>query len=189
MSTVWLDKIEGDSLRVLADTPIKPLVAEVESLKDVIKWTEFGHKGKQAGLQHREGEDPWTSAVGRMDKREHEYKHLNPAIEGTMLAGLIERFELFRARLMWVGPYACYSMHRDMSMRIHIPIITNPSNFFVFHDASPIHIPAGWAYKVDTTKFHTFMNCSDKPRLHLVGVILDSKYKPPRDLSLPLPIA
>jgi aspartyl/asparaginyl beta-hydroxylase (cupin superfamily) len=70
-------------------------------------------------------------------------------------------------------------MHRDSTMRIHIPIITNPSNFFVFQDAAPIYIPAGWAYKIDTTNFHTFMNCSDKPRLHLVGAILDSKYKPP----------
>lgn len=179
MSRLWLDEIKGDNLRVLADTPITPLIEEVEALKDVIKWTEFGHKGKQAGLQYREGEDPWTSAVGRMKQPEHEYKHLNPDIKGTMLAGLIERFELFRARLMWVGPYACYSMHRDSTMRIHIPIITNPSNFFVFQDSAPIFIPAGWSYKVDTTKFHTFMNCSDKPRLHLVGVILDSKYKPP----------
>ena len=179
MTKVWLDKIKGDNLRVLAEAPIKPLIAEVESLNDVIKWTEFGHKGKQAGLQYRGGEDPWTSAVGRMQQPEHEYKHLNPAIKGTMLEGLIERYELFRARLMWVGPYACYSMHRDMTMRIHIPIITNPSNFFVFQDSAPVHIPAGWSYKIDTTNFHTFMNCSDKPRLHLVGIILDSKYKPP----------
>jgi len=189
MSTIWLDKIQGDWLRVLADTPIKPLIAEVEALEEVIKWTEFGHKGKQAGLQYREGEDHWTSAVGRMQQREHEYKHLNPAIKGTLLAGLIERFELFRARLMWVGPYACYSMHRDMTMRIHIPIISNPACYFVFNDSAPIHIPAGWAYKVDTTRFHTFMNCSDKPRLHLVGAILDSHYKPPRDPSHPAPLA
>jgi len=176
---MWLDKIEGDNLRVLADAPIKPLIAEVEALESVIQWTDYGHKGKQAGLQYREGEDPWTSAVGKMRMNEREYGKLNPAIEGTLLAGLIERYEMFRARLMWVGPYACYSMHRDTTMRIHVPIITNPSCFFAFSDAPPIFIPAGWAYKVDTRKFHTFMNCSDKPRLHLVGAILDSNYRPP----------
>lgn len=178
MSAVWLDKIEGDYLRVLADTPIKPLIAEIEGLEEVIKWTDYGHKGKQAGLQFRGNEDPWTSAVGKMQQPEREYNQLNPAIKGTILEGLINRFELFRARLMWVGPYACYSMHRDLTMRIHIPIITNPACYFVFNDAAPIFIPAGWAYKVDTTKFHTFMNCSDKPRLHLVGAILDSNYNP-----------
>lgn len=176
MSIAWLDKIEGDWLRVLSDTPIKPLIEEIQSLEEVIKWTDYGHKGKQAGLQYKDGEDQWTSAVGRMKQPEIEYNRLNPAIEGTLLEGLIKRFEMFRARLMWVGPYACYSMHRDTTMRIHIPIITNPACYFVFSDSTPIHIPAGWSYKVDTTKFHTFMNCSDKPRLHLVGAILDSKY-------------
>lgn len=197
MPRLWLDQIKSNNVQVLADIPIMQLITEVESLKDVIKWNtaeagqlrwpdaaessaaespgKSAYKGKQACLQHSEGEDPWTSGITCVQQFAHECKYLNPAIEGTVLAGLIERFKLFRTKLLYMEPYSCYAMHRDITMRIHIPIITNPSNFFVFKDTAPIHIPAGWSYKVNTTQFHTFINCSNRPRIHLVGTILDSK--------------
>ena len=72
---------------------------------------------------------------------------------------------------MWIGPYACYSIHKDDTPRIHVPIITNPECYFVFKQGLLSHLPAGSVYWVDTTKFHTFMNCSDTPRLHIVGIV------------------
>jgi hypothetical protein len=167
MSAAWLDKIQGDNLRVLTDTPIKPLIAEIASLEEVIKWTEYGHKGKQTGLQYQEGEDPWTSAVGRMKQPEAQYKYLNPAIKGTILEGLIERFEMFRARLMWVGPYACYSMHRDSTMRIHIPIITHPECKYIIEDIE-YHWEPGKVYEFDNTRMHGVDNRNDQWRVHLM---------------------
>jgi hypothetical protein len=175
--TIFIDKIANDQvmrIRPLSPTPIKPLIEEIENLKDIIQWTESGHKGKQTGIQYRAGEDPWTSAVGRNSGRpEHQYNLLNPAFKGTLIEGLVQKYEMFRARLMWLNPMSCYSMHRDSTFRIHIPIVTNPGCYFVFLENKPHHIPAGHAYKIDTREYHSFMNCSEEPRLHLVGCVLN----------------
>ncbi len=176
-STIFIDKIANDQImriKPLSPTPVKPLIEEIENLKDIIQWTESGHKGKQTGIQYRAGEDPWTSAVGKNKGRpEYQYNLLNPAFKGTIIEGLVQRYEMFRARLMWVNPMSCYSMHRDSTFRIHIPIITNPACYFAFLESKPHHLPAGHAYKVDTRDYHSFMNCSEEPRLHLVGCILN----------------
>jgi Aspartyl/Asparaginyl beta-hydroxylase len=176
MTAAFIDKIAHDKhirIRPLDMTPIKPLQEEVERLNEVIVWTEYTHKGKQAGVQYRDGEDPWTSAVGRKQRPEYQYNLLNPAFKGTLIEGLIEKYQLFRTRLMWVNPMSCYSMHRDSTRRIHIPIVTNPGCYFVFLENPPHYLPPGYAYLTDTREYHTFMNCSEEPRLHLVGCVLD----------------
>jgi hypothetical protein len=139
-------------------------------LEDYIQWTDYGHKGKQAGLQYRKGEDPWTSAVGKSKGNELSYTNLNPFFKGTDFDVIITKYNFLRTRLMWVGPFACYSMHRDQTPRLHIPLITNPNCYFIINE-KVVHIPADGLYWVDTTKVHTFINCSDQPRLHLVGVV------------------
>ena len=140
-----------------------------------IQWTEYGHKGRQAGLQYKLGDDLWTSAVGKHYDNELEYSNLNPLFKDTIFEELINRFDLVRTRLMWVYPFACYSMHQDEYPRIHIPIVTNPSCYFVINEAmnkqSIQYMPINMAYWVDTRKTHTFINCSDQQRLHLVGVV------------------
>jgi hypothetical protein len=141
-----------------------------------IVWTKFDEKSKQAGLQYRQGDDPWTSAVGRMSGNrnncvEHNFDQLNDFFKNSIFEELITEFKLYRSRLLWVYPFTCYTMHRDTSRRIHIPLISNKECYFVFKNLAPIHLEVGKVYITDTTKFHTFMNCSDKPRLHLVGVI------------------
>jgi len=136
--------------------------------KDLV-WTEYGHKGKQTGLQHKVGEDPWTSAVGKGREQETEFNVLNPFFSNTIFESLIDKYQLTRTRLMWLNPFACYSLHLDDSERVHIPLITNSDCLFIFSDISPFHLPVGHAYVVDTRKKHSFANFSDKPRLHLVG--------------------
>ncbi len=177
MSSQYLDQIAHDKhvrIRPLNPAPFRTLAEEIEKLKDIIVWTESGKKGKQTGIQFRLGEDPWTSAVGRNNGRpDHQYNQLNPAFAGTMIEGLISQYQMFRTRLMWLSPMSCYSMHRDSSPRIHIPIVTNPGCYFAFLENPPHYMPPGYAYKVDTTAYHTAMNCSEEPRLHLVGCILD----------------
>jgi hypothetical protein len=160
-------------IKPLAPAPITPVIEELEKLENIIQWTEYGHKGRQTGVQYRQGEDVWTSAVGKPQRPEHQYTLLNPAFEGTLIAGLIEKYQMFRTRLMWVNPMSCYSMHRDSTLRIHIPLISNPSCYFVFLENRPQYLPPGYAYKVDTREYHTVINCSDKPRLHLVGCVFD----------------
>jgi hypothetical protein len=147
------------------------IINEYKTVESSLVWTEYGHKGKQCGLQFKDGEDPWTSAVGPSKGNELSYINLNPFFKNTIFEELIDSYKLYRTRLMWVGPYACYSMHKDTSPRIHIPLITNKDCLFVFRSKIPTHLSAGSVFWTDTRHSHSFMNCSDQPRLHLVGVV------------------
>ena len=158
-------------IKILSQIDVQPLLDEYQRLEKDIQWTEYGHKGRQTGLQYKLDEDPWTSAVGKNKGDERDYTNLNPLFANTLFESFINEYKLVRARLMWVGPYACYSMHRDSSPRVHIPLITNPDCYFVFKQGAVVHLSADKVFRVDTTRFHTFMNCSNQPRLHFMGVI------------------
>lgn len=162
-------------IRPLNEIDTNSLVSAYQDIEVNIKWTEYGHKGKQAGIQYKPDSDPWTSAVGRREDDERKYNCLNPAFAGTQFEKIINQYGLVRTRLMWVYPYACYSMHVDEYPRVHVPLITNLGCCFVFpsdkNQQEIFHLPEGMVYWVDTTRLHTFINCSDIPRLHLVGVV------------------
>lgn len=147
------------------------ILAEYSKLEPNIVWTDYGFKGKQCGLQHKIDEDQWASAVGRSSGNEFESSILNPFFKNTIFEELIDKYKLFKTRLMWLSPYACYSMHRDESPRIHIPLVTNEQCYFVFKALPPYHLALNKVYLTDTTYGHSFMNCSDLPRLHLVGAV------------------
>ena len=140
-----------------------------------LQWTSSGHKSDQVGLQYREGDDPWTSAVGkRTVKDEQVYSLLNPYFKDTIFEEIIKEYKLYRSRLMWVNPFSCYTIHDDSTKRLHIPLITNPECYFLFKQGELFHLEKGGVYIVNTQRYHTFINCSDKRRLHLVGVSIDS---------------
>jgi hypothetical protein len=144
------------------------------TLEKNIQWTSSGHKGDQAGIQYREGEDPWKSAVGKhTGADERQYSLLNPYFKDTIFEEIIKEYNLYRARLMWVSPFCCYTMHVDATKRLHIPLITNPECYFVFKQGSIEHLEKNGVYMVHTRNLHTFMNCSDQRRLHLVGISVD----------------
>jgi hypothetical protein len=159
-------------IKVLSSVDSASLLNEYISLRKDMQWTGMGSKGKQVGLQYQENEDPWTSSVGKSRGNELEYSHLNPFFKNTKFELVINEFKLYRSRLIWLESYSCYSMHADSTPRIHIPLITNKHCYFVFKDTGLVsHLPANNVYWVDTTKTHTFMNCSEDRRLHLVGII------------------
>lgn len=158
-------------IKILNKINSMEIFREFHKLEKDIVWTEYGHKGKQSGLQYADHEDIWTSAVGRRQNSETLYSNLNDFFKNTVFEKIINEYQLKRTRLMWTYPYACYSMHRDESPRIHIPIVTNSQCFFVFKKGLIEHLSLGNVYWVDTRKFHTFINCSEFPRLHLVGVV------------------
>ena len=91
--------------------------------------------------------------------------------KNTIIEELVTKYNLFRTRLMWVEPKSCYTIHKDHSTRIHVPIITNPGALFVFRKGFMFNLEAGKIYWTDTTLEHTFANFSEHPRLHLVGCI------------------
>jgi len=158
-------------INTVASVDIHSVLDAYNSLEKNIQWTEFGHKGKQAGLQYRDLTNLWDCGDGQNKGSKLSYINLNPFCKDTIFEELINQYRLIRTRLMIIGPYSCYSMHKDSTPRIHIPIITNPDCYFVFKQGIIQHLPVGSVYWTDTTQLHTFMNCSDKPRLHLVGVV------------------
>ena len=158
-------------IKVLNSIDIAPILQAYTELEKNIQWTDYGHKGKQAGLQYKDGEEIWASAVGRSKGEELLYTKLNLYFKDTIFEDIINQYKLTRSRLMWIGPYACYSMHRDSTPRVHVPLITNPECYFVFKKGIIRHMPTGSEYLTQTTFSHTFMNCSAQYRLHLVGVV------------------
>lgn len=158
-------------INIIETYPVTELLDCYFKIEKNIVWTSYSDTKKQTGLQFKEGEDPWTSAVGRSTGLELEYANLNPFFKDTIFEELINQYKLKRARLMWISPMTCYSIHKDTTPRIHIPMITNSECYFVFKQGFISHLPTGSVYLVDTTKLHTFMNCSTEPRLHLIGVV------------------
>jgi hypothetical protein len=158
-------------IKYINDIDVTSILESYSKIESNIVWTEYGHKGKQTGLQYYNNEDPWSNAVGISRGRELEYNKLNPFFKDTIFEKLIKEYDLKRTRLMWVYPFACYSMHGDITPRIHIPLITNPECYFVFKNGMIEHLEVGASYWVDTRLRHTFINCSIHKRLHLVGVV------------------
>ena len=85
---------------------------------------------------------------------------------------IIKDLNMYRTRVMNMPPRTCYTIHKDTTKRIHIPIITNEHCLFII-DKEIKHYPAdGSYYLVDTTQYHTAVNASIQNRIHIVGVIV-----------------
>lgn len=158
-------------IKTIESIDVKPILSNYAELESVLQWADYGTKSSQVGLQYKDNDDPWTSAVGKSQGQELAYANINPAFKDSVFEELINKYNLKRTRLMWVGPWSCYSMHKDETPRIHIPLITNPECYFVFMDGVVEHMAIGAVYWADTRQRHTFMNCSEHRRLHLVGVV------------------
>lgn len=159
---------EIDSVNVIK------ILLEYNKIESKISWFDNQAKGKQCGLQYAAGEDTFHSATGKLktDRTEEEYCLINPLFKDTIFEDVISKYNLYRTRLMWVHSYACYSIHKDVSKRIHIPLITNNKCLFVFPAESKfLYLPPGKSYMVNTTLSHSFCNFSEHSRLHLVGCI------------------
>jgi hypothetical protein len=147
------------------------VLSQYKNLEKDITWLEVASK-KQSGLQYRLGDDMWIGSTGKQNGSEKSYCELNPLFAGTIFEEIINKYKLIRTRFMWMGPNSCYSMHRDTSPRIHVPIITNDDCYLVFKQGIIQHMEVGSVYWADTREIHTAMNCSSIPRLHLVGGVV-----------------
>jgi hypothetical protein len=155
---------------VIDTIDIKPILNSFLELDKDVVWTNYT-QGKQTGLQYRVNEDYWSSAIGKSQGKELEYTELNPFFKDTIFETIINQYSLKRTRLMWVNPKSCYSLHRDETPRVHIPLITNPECYFLFYPGILCHLPINSVWWVNTKLKHTFLNCSEEPRLHLVGIV------------------
>lgn len=123
----------------------------------------------------------WYSGIGKSQAKtnqwEHRFCHIQPELRGTPVDEYIKWLgvPVYRARIMLSKSKTCYSVHRDYSPRLHLPLVTNTQcNFLITEPLQFFHMPAdGTTTWVDTTKPHTFMNGSLENRFHLVMIIKD----------------
>jgi hypothetical protein len=152
----------------------------VNEIKDLINQIPFTNQTLQLALQVDNPEiTDWYTPCGRILRigkviNEQDYKYIQPTLRGSFIEKWLESLPVpvFRARLMLVKPKTCYSIHNDPLPRIHLPVITNPHCLMLFPEKNITqHLPAdGFSYWVNTKEKHTFMNCSEIDRIHLVAV-------------------
>lgn len=154
---------------------VQNIVSEQNLITDIL-----GLPDGQLAIQtdHPEETD-WLRGIGKSTAKtpawEHQFCNLQPTLKGTVIEDYLNWLDVpvFRTRIMLSRPKSCYSIHRDYSPRLHLPLITNKQCNFVFtNPAQLIHMPAdGRTYWVDTRNEHTFMNGSLENRLHLVMIV------------------
>ena len=150
----------------------KSLLDFYENIETKLTWLDDNTKSKQSGLQYLPipEVDQFLCGTGKTQYPDSVFTRIIDLYKNTICENIIQKYKLTRTRWMWVYPYSCYSIHHDFAARIHIPLITNSSNLFLFPDQNlTFNLELNKVYWVDTTKRHTFMNCSSEFRLHLVG--------------------
>ena len=157
----------------------KELCLEVESIIE-----KFGQDKTQIICQTlEEGVEDWVTGTGKVSELavtdETQYKYIQPSIHGSVLESIILKHQAFRTRIMIMPGRSSYSVHKDRTPRIHIPIITNLDSWMIWPFKQHCRrLDAGFAYWTDTTQNHTFLNGSLETRIHLVmcvNSILDTE--------------
>jgi len=127
----------------------------------------------QVALQGRFTDD--HTGTGKIcDLPDDETKYTVPLYpELTNTNKLMASLGLYRSRLMTLNHKTCYTIHKDPSKRIHLPLQTTDRCLFVFLNGANYHLQEGKMYLVDTTKKHTAINAAKDPmqRIHLVGCL------------------
>jgi hypothetical protein len=150
-------------------------ISEFEKLRNEIFEivNRVGFEDNQVILQSLTDNEEWHTGVGALEeleeKDELKYAIINHSIEHTEIAKIIQKYQGFRARIMRMDSRRCYSVHKDPTARIHIPIETNDQCWMVWpYNNLCASMPTGNIYFVDTTKSHTFLNAGLDPRIHLM---------------------
>lgn len=131
-------------------------------------------------IQHRKNVPaPWNLIDGLEslkiyeDCTEKDFNVVHKNFKNTEYERIINDFNLVRSRVMLMSEKQCYSIHRDNTWRLHIPIETNPDCLFYFPDYKEhFHLELGKVYKVNTTERHTFLNAQKDDRKHFVGCLV-----------------
>lgn len=152
--------------------------------KDLLNRIPFQNNVTQLSLQVN---DPtisdWYGSCGRIEKPgaagiiETDYSYIQPELKGSAIEKWINSLgkPVFRTRLLYMNPKQCYSIHKDPLPRFHLPVITHPQCLMCFPDHKIMQfLLPGESYLVNTMHRHTFINCSDFYRVHLVAVTDDA---------------
>lgn len=156
-------------------------IVQLRKIVETYIYTDLAFRMEGFSMQHRLNvPDPWTLVDGLerlqlypKDTIEQDFKYLNQLFKNTIIEKIVCDLKLFRTRAMIKEPKTCYTFHRDQTWRIHIPIITNPQCVFYFPDHNEqFHLEESRIYAVNTKEVHTFINGSNKSRIHFVGCII-----------------
>ena len=77
-------------IKIIETCPITKILDCYFNIEKDIIWTDYNGK-KQTGLQFKENEDPWASAVGTSNGDELAYTNLNPFFKDTIFEDLINK--------------------------------------------------------------------------------------------------
>ena len=116
--------------------------------------------------------DPYfgCGTISEIDPHE-ETEFLYPNFKLPYINSIMKELNMYRTRVLILKPKVCYSIHRDPSKRIHIPVITNEKCWHIINKEVR-YLPAdGNYYEVDTTQEHTALNGSWEDRIHIVGCV------------------
>lgn len=155
------------------------VVAQCKQLAEQYGNWEFNYDSQIAIQTDDDSRDNWLAGTGKSTAKtpewEHSFNKLQPSLKGTAIDKYLQWLDVpvYRARIMMAKEKGCYSIHRDYSPRLHLPLITNKQCNFLFTDPLVMfHMPAdGRTTWVDTRLPHTFMNGSTEKRLHLVMIV------------------
>jgi hypothetical protein len=85
-----------------------------------------------------------------------------------------EKFDIGRMRIIRLNPCECLTWHRDVTARIHIPIITNKESRIVITDRV-YHLPESYPYLVQTVFEHSAFNGGNEQRYNLLTSIVPTE--------------
>tara|TARA_B100002019_G_scaffold180127_1_gene155541 strand:+ start:2663 stop:3163 length:501 start_codon:yes stop_codon:yes gene_type:complete len=94
-----------------------------------------------------------------------------PLFNMPYVNSLMEKFKMYRTRVITLMPHTCYKYHTDVQKRLHIPVLTNDKCMFIIEDEVYRFPSDGNAYLIDTTRRHTAINASNEKRTHIVGCV------------------
>lgn len=118
-----------------------------------------------------EGGDPFYG-IGRSKESNHEEKCFTvPLFDFKYTNDIIQKLGMYRTRVMRLKPQTCYTYHRDRTMRMHIPLVTNDKCMFIIDDVVCRFPADGRSHLIDTTLRHTAINASLEERIHIVGCV------------------
>lgn len=156
----------------------------LKSLDEITAKYPLGYERRQLSLVSKELNNPTVEdGIGSLFEsdsqkwlaRESDYRYFNPEFKSTYFYEIYKRLQdhtngkIGRARLMCLPPKACYSIHRDPTMRIHLPLLSNSQALFIFASGEILNLSAtGDVYRIDTRRPHTAMNGGLEMRIHFV---------------------
>ena len=100
-----------------------------ESLKlETLKLLEV-LKLEQISLQIKPNVINWSNSSGWLlnSKKEFEFNVIHPELKGSVFDEYLQSFpfEIYRTRIMVLQPFNSYSIHKDPTPRVHIPVVTD----------------------------------------------------------------